>query len=516
MLTPVQVAAIVVGAVILTALICLSVFFLMKSMRKKKERDSFLDEKTGPRSPQNIPSRMSSTFRTGNAMKIKFNPPDVPKSKGPTQATIRATNSDHDIEPTQLNTCDVYGSVESLGESNISETTSWPLTASFTNASSVTRDSMSPKRVSSGFAFWPLKPSVEKHIGSQDLHMASPTMSNLDLTLTQDSPLPIPQASPATLKMFEDLNAEDVLVEEPQQIFPTPQLAPEPNTEDRALKLPEDENPNYFNDDMAPVAENLDNKPAGSDSEHDALKAEEAEEPPEIQNENLSSVENKPVPQLVPEIKPIIKYDPMIVEDAAAVIPDQSTKQVVAKDQELLPLPSEDQRIQSWNFEQLLPPQQSSRVPSPKTLALLNQTKEPAIDETRDSKMPEIDKLLRMVAQENGNTADKPLFWSDFRPVEPEVEQALAQPPLQEHSVVKEDPFWDVPEDILAVIEKEEKAAQPLDTNVEFGSSDIAPDVAAAYSSVPAVIVAVSPEMPSPTMGEPTIFEKKDGLSFRN
>lgn len=84
------------------------------------------------------------------------------------------------------------------------------------------------------------------------------------------------------------------------------------------------------------------------------------------------------------------------------------------------------QRFSVFDLEQLLP-QQSMRVPSPEVLALLSKD-----DQLRTSTVPEIDTLLRIVAQQNEDLADKPLFWSDFRPPDLEAEEAMSfmVPPL--------------------------------------------------------------------------------------
>jgi hypothetical protein len=80
--------------------------------------------------------------------------------------------------------------------------------------------------------------------------------------------------------------------------------------------------------------------------------------------------------------------------------------------------------------------QQPKRIPAPETLALLQEDELP-----RYSTMPEIDKLLRIVAQQNESTDGKPLFWSNFRAPDPEMEIAMSQPPLREHSLVTEVPL---------------------------------------------------------------------------
>jgi hypothetical protein len=56
-------------------------------------------------------------------------------------------------------------------------------------------------------------------------------------------------------------------------------------------------------------------------------------------------------------------------------------------------------------------------------------------DQARSSTVPEIDKLLRIVAQENEQLADKPLFWTDFRPAEEEVELAMEIPQMSHEAV---------------------------------------------------------------------------------
>jgi hypothetical protein len=82
---------------------------------------------------------------------------------------------------------------------------------------------------------------------------------------------------------------------------------------------------------------------------------------------------------------------------------------------------------------QLTPKQQLTRIPKAEILAPLLEE-----DQARSSTMPEIDKLLRIVAQENDRLADKPLFWSDFRPVEEEIKMATEMPPVREHEIIVE------------------------------------------------------------------------------
>jgi len=103
------------------------------------------------------------------------------------------------------------------------------------------------------------------------------------------------------------------------------------------------------------------------------------------------------------------------IEETLNQIPTQKPLEEPVKSQE-----------DEWSFEQLLP-QQPTRVPKAATLALLQNE-----DQARSSTVPEIDKLLRIVAQDNERLADKPLFWSDFRPVEEDVGAAMEMPPMRE------------------------------------------------------------------------------------
>lgn len=87
-------------------------------------------------------------------------------------------------------------------------------------------------------------------------------------------------------------------------------------------------------------------------------------------------------------------------------------------------------RLEQRSFEKL---PQLTKIPKTETLALLQEE-----GQVRSSTVPEIDRLLRIVAQENDLLADKPLFWSDFRPVAEEVKMAMEMPPVREREVVVE------------------------------------------------------------------------------
>jgi hypothetical protein len=77
-------------------------------------------------------------------------------------------------------------------------------------------------------------------------------------------------------------------------------------------------------------------------------------------------------------------------------------------------------------------PSRTNKCPKLETLALLQQQYQ-----ARSSTMPDIDKLLRIVAQENEKLADKPLFWSDFRPVDEEFEMANEMRSMKTPKTVK-------------------------------------------------------------------------------
>jgi hypothetical protein len=64
---------------------------MVMRMKSRRERDSYLDEKAA-NSPRKLPSRLSSTFRTGNAITIKFNPPKSSDTSAPIRAKNRQPN----------------------------------------------------------------------------------------------------------------------------------------------------------------------------------------------------------------------------------------------------------------------------------------------------------------------------------------------------------------------------------------------------------------------------------------
>lgn len=132
----------------------------------------------------------------------------------------------------------------------------------------------------------------------------------------------------------------------------------------------------------------------------------------------------------------------------------------------------DEQQPDELNLEQLLP-QQSTRAPAPETLALLRED-----DQPRGSTKPEIDKLLRTVAQDNESLSDKPLFWSDFRPVDPEIERAMSPPPLREHSVREVSPDRQIV-DGPPMLDQRDRTLSPLRRNPVV---DVAPVEAELFS----------------------------------
>jgi hypothetical protein len=122
------------------------------------------------------------------------------------------------------------------------------------------------------------------------------------------------------------------------------------------------------------------------------------------------------------------------------------------------PFESTNQRqLERLSLEKLLP-EQSTRIPAPETLALLKNDQEP-----RNSTVPEIDTLLLKVAEQNGAIGNKPLFWTDFRAPDVEVERALTPPLVREQSFMEgvSSPTYDTV-DVDVAMDSEEWVRSPF------------------------------------------------------
>ncbi|KAH8668999.1 hypothetical protein BX600DRAFT_496981 [Xylariales sp. PMI_506] len=141
-LTPPQAAGIVIGVVLGSILLSLAAYFGISRMRRKY-RDSYLSEKssTRTRSPKTLPSRLSSTFRTGNSMVIRFNPSkssDTPPL--PNQSVVQpplyspAASSSTNASFSEKNMSIQFNSKEDtklIQAFPPSEPPDWPLTSTF-------------------------------------------------------------------------------------------------------------------------------------------------------------------------------------------------------------------------------------------------------------------------------------------------------------------------------------------------------------------------------------------------
>jgi hypothetical protein len=132
-----QAVGIIIGIVLGSALLCLAVYLLVSRMRRKG-RDSYLSDRGITGSPKQLPSRLSSTFRTGNSMVIRFNPPKSSK----TQSPLGPDRPKHNYplpSPSLSGTNNL--SLESIveednnasGNSTASRASGWPLTSVTTN-----------------------------------------------------------------------------------------------------------------------------------------------------------------------------------------------------------------------------------------------------------------------------------------------------------------------------------------------------------------------------------------------
>ncbi|CZR58809.1 uncharacterized protein PAC_08701 [Phialocephala subalpina] len=408
-LTPAQIAAIVVGAVVGSFLLSFLLYLVIIRMKRRKERDSYLDEKGVSRSPteMDVPSRLSSTFRTGNAMTIKFNPPQSSDAPPPGQPKLRrvsteepvATSSMVERMPEPSTVRDVRASTSRqttwISGFNFNEkvedpfkdpapATTWPLATSATTPTPV------------------ITPPVKKRAReTQTFHFF-----DLEQTLTRKSK--VPSKLVETMSIPSSDGDSGIEIRPPS---PDPKPAPEPEevVENPFLDVPpEKETADPFEDPVVVEGEE---------------PTEAVQDPAEewIEEEVQTPIQGPTKEATTPAIEESI--------DEQVKVPIEST----VEDPLQPPIEQQPQpeiSLTLTNLEQLLP-QQSTRKPSPETLALLNRAS--VEEQGRNSTMPEIDALLRRVAQQNEHVADKPLFWTDFRAPDLEVERALS--PTRDKSV---------------------------------------------------------------------------------
>jgi hypothetical protein len=129
-----QVLAIGIGAVVVVTLLSFAIYFMVIMMKRRKDaRDSYLDEKNFAASPKKLPSRYSSSARTGNAITLKFNPKKSSDSPAPSMPAIPHTESrkslSFSLERNSIETLVADRGVDFPA----SALPAWPLTLSFMN-----------------------------------------------------------------------------------------------------------------------------------------------------------------------------------------------------------------------------------------------------------------------------------------------------------------------------------------------------------------------------------------------
>ncbi|PMD29038.1 hypothetical protein L207DRAFT_574550 [Hyaloscypha variabilis F] len=431
-LTPAQAAAIVAAAIILTILLSFLTYFLVTKMKKRKERDSYLDEKDVASSPKKLPSRLSSAFRTGNAMTVKFNPPKSSDALPPPKSALRVpeevyepASSSNGKEISGASTSQINLHRNSASSTN-SDPPSWPLTFTSTNTTDIT----SVKPLSPGFTFWPLKddaPSSPPKL--LERRKEPPTLNLLDTVKTDAT---IPYTSPALKESFDDYDiysAQEAPGKVEQRIDKVSSLWEQTH---QRRETPDEVVFNSFEDVKdASVSQQDENT---DDFEHEQ-KPEIAE--PSVEQsvalgmpDRLDRGSYSETAQFFRTLDSRVQQE--ILSDSfedTALEPKEEPQEEVSSG--INSIPRIEPQNEEWSFHKLLP-QQPARVPKAETLALLQRE-----DQARSSTVPEIDKLLRIVAQDNERLADKPLFWSDFRPVEEDVEVAMEMPPVREHEVME-------------------------------------------------------------------------------
>ncbi|TVY83119.1 hypothetical protein LSUE1_G001575 [Lachnellula suecica] len=400
-LTPGQAGAILAGAVVASILLTVAVFFLVLKMKKKKgqervERDSYLDEKDFQPSPVNLPSRSSAAFRTGNAMTIKFNPPNSSDAPMPSRSALRnademptasspkAEAKAEVVQENKFSGFDFGSSIFSAGS----------LPSTYAREVEKTSDGVASPDINT----WRKQNESEQSIlvaPAPDRIKRPPSLNPFDdvhVTTTEDSTSstlarPSSLAAEKTHTAIADSLPGETLFEKAMDYshidpFEDP---PEPETFAQIVRdLP---------------IEDLSAAPVEHEEEIFILS-------PRI---SLPTVQSR---NDLPETIQFSRDDPSTSSS------DLEFEESPYTQSEISVLEDETPEESHLALEQLLP-QASTRVPSPETLALLRNDQQP-----RSSTVPEIDTLLLKVAEQNGHIGDKPLFWTDFRPLDPEAEES--------------------------------------------------------------------------------------------
>ncbi|KAF8855013.1 hypothetical protein BDZ45DRAFT_805330 [Acephala macrosclerotiorum] len=463
-LTPTQIAAIVIGAVVGSILLSFVLYLIIIRMkRKKQERDSYLDEKDVARSPRemDMPSRLSSTFRTGNVMTIKFNPTKRSDTPPPSQPAMRlpmeevvmtpplvvkgVKQADHDRSTSRQTAWapgfNFSGKAEDPFKDptpSTTDLTTWPLATSTTNlvdnppTTVVTPPPRKgPKRETPTFHFFDLEQTLTRKSKTPSKIIQRLSIPSSD----GDSGIEVRPTSPDPEPIVTEVALEDPFVDvTPEKEIPDPfedtvrleateeRLASEVHEETlQALKNlapPEELHKrdviSPFNSITSPV-ESFALEPIAIPVERIAVEPIEkvVEETVPEPVEQIQTQTQEKVEELISPLNEKPRQPPF-EEPAPEILP----RSPQPKPQPPTPTTTPEISLTLTNLESLLPPQ-STRKPSPQTLALLN--RDDNLEQARNSTMPEIDAVLRQVARQNEYIADKPLFWTDFRAADPEI-----------------------------------------------------------------------------------------------
>lgn len=373
-----------------------------------RERDSYLDEKGSASSPRRLPSRLSSAFRTGNGIKIKFNPPKSSQAPTPGRSAIRGPD-DFPVISSGANKRESSINVEEL-RSSPTENAVLPLASPVPFLSSDFTKALEDSNRPTPAAL----PLQSKQIRTAPMYISDLESPRREETATAISYSLAPAKTRVVMNSYPILSGG------------TTSSAPRKPTFGKAA--PKKVAVNVMNpfDVQTPtsIPEQVVTQSVTQQSispptrEHNEIPA--SDEPLETSNTTISEVVDEST------------KEPLKIQDERPGNLFQDPVKAPAKRKVRKPLSIAKPR-KEFNLEELLSPK-ATRVPAPATLALLREEEEP-----RNSTVPEIDQLLRMVTKQNENYSDKPLFWSDFRPPDPEVESALLAPSPREFSIAAEE-----------------------------------------------------------------------------
>ncbi|KAL5319870.1 hypothetical protein ACEPPN_012928 [Leptodophora sp. 'Broadleaf-Isolate-01'] len=159
-LTPAQIAGIAIGAAVASVLLGLVIYFAILRLRRR-DRDSYLNEKYNPRSPRELPSRSSSTLRTGNRVALKFNPPKSSDAPRPSRSALRTkVRGSIESPPIPRVKRDTHDGIfrDNTQSTEFSNSSVWPLSAPAVDSP---EQQISPPALT----HWPLKSaSVEQSV----------------------------------------------------------------------------------------------------------------------------------------------------------------------------------------------------------------------------------------------------------------------------------------------------------------------------------------------------------------